>query len=645
MSGVGRPPLRQRLEWAILALGALAASVLAGLALSPWIRPQSTGELSLFRAGRQVFEETLASYRTWLADPARMNSDSEMILTVDPQWLPQWLPDGEPPAVVALSPPDPGQRHNTDLLLEEAANLYFGQNDLERARDLALQAIAKAPDRYREAKARLRSLHLAAVAQDVEAVSAAWQQIRTRFSPQEWLQDQPVHLTAGLMALPVMAPKHQPGMRFQLCQDWLQGRMAFRFEPWQEEDLLRYENWAGLLAQDDLELRDRMIAKLHGLALHAWSRTYPPIPRQGEGPWLAFGSKGYLLLQRGESKWQARSWAAAELHQSLQDHFRKQAWLPDGFILSFEDGDQSPEVEISPPRSLPGLELPLRILHRNPEAFRRQAGRARRWLQGALVATAMLLFAASLVMARAIARQRQLQSLRAAFIATVSHELRTPLASMLAMAENWQNPRIEEKRKQRYPRLMLQETKRLKNLVEDILDYSRLSRGEGARLHQEEVSLSPWLAQLQQDLRNRLTAQGSGLQFQSQELPERWRLDPEAILRAVANLADNAVRHAGANPVVLNVELQQEQLCFTVLDRGPGIPAAKRQEVRQAFVQLHPERSQNRGIGMGLAVAEALAEGHGGALWLHNRSDGPGLEAQLRLPRGQPQPQTQSEVA
>ena len=107
-----------------------------------------------------------------------------------------------------------------------------------------------------------------------------------------------------------------------------------------------------------------------------------------------------------------------------------------------------------------------------------------------------------------------------------------------------------------------------------------------------------------------------------------WRAE---IRRALRNLIENAI-HYGKRAKV-SLEEQTASYEIVVDDDGPGIPDADRTSVFEPFVRLEASRSsETGGSGLGLTLVKAIAEGHGGAILLENRSEG-GLRARLSLPR------------
>jgi signal transduction histidine kinase len=110
---------------------------------------------------------------------------------------------------------------------------------------------------------------------------------------------------------------------------------------------------------------------------------------------------------------------------------------------------------------------------------------------------------------------------------------------------------------------------------------------------------------------------------------------PDDLQRAVANLVDNAVRHG--TTTVVRLDAMADAAVIAVEDDGPGIPDARKEAMQEAFIRGEDARTMNdrAGFGLGLAIARAIAEGHGGTLTLHDRSPH-GLSVRITLPIAQP---------
>jgi len=212
-------------------------------------------------------------------------------------------------------------------------------------------------------------------------------------------------------------------------------------------------------------------------------------------------------------------------------------------------------------------------------------------------------------------------------IATVSHELRTPLTAMTALLENIADgvvPADEEHLAQ-----ALAQAERLRDLVGDLLDLSRLEGGV-ARLSRERL---PLLVLVEECVRE-VVAAGQGAAYDV-SVPEDLRViaDPARLRQLVGNALDNAARHSPAgHPVRVTAGADATGWWLEVADHGPGIPATDRE---RAFERFGTDPGGG-GTGLGLAVARWVAELHGGTLRFREPAPGEhGARLRLVVPDGQ----------
>lgn len=226
------------------------------------------------------------------------------------------------------------------------------------------------------------------------------------------------------------------------------------------------------------------------------------------------------------------------------------------------------------------------------------------------------------------------QELRAGFTAAVSHELRTPLAQIRLFAETLLLDRIrtpEERR--RSLEIIDQEARRLTQLVENTLQFSRAERGAAAldrepqdvaRLVRLTVESFAPLAGARQA---RLTA----------EVPETLTaaVDEGAFRQILLNLLDNAVKYGPAGQEVrVTLTSESNQVRLAVEDEGPGIPERDRERVWQRFVRLDRDReTPAAGAGIGLSVVRDLVSLHSGRAWIEEGATG-GCRFVVSIPLG-----------
>jgi signal transduction histidine kinase len=211
-----------------------------------------------------------------------------------------------------------------------------------------------------------------------------------------------------------------------------------------------------------------------------------------------------------------------------------------------------------------------------------------------------------------------------AFVADSAHELRSPLASLRTQLEVAQ--RLGEGGELATD--LLADVTRLAALVEDLLLLARA--GSDARPPSRRESL---------DVRALLVATAS--RYADARVPVSGSDGPavyasvnaEELARVVANLVDNAMRHARSS-VVLAVRAEGGRAVLTVVDDGPGIPAGERERVFERFARLDDARDRDAGgTGLGLAIVRELLRRSGGSISLEDNPDGQGLTAVVHLAR------------
>lgn len=222
-----------------------------------------------------------------------------------------------------------------------------------------------------------------------------------------------------------------------------------------------------------------------------------------------------------------------------------------------------------------------------------------------------------------------------AFVADAAHELRSPLANLRTELEVAQ--RLGDRTD--WPAVagdLLADTRRLGRLVDDLLLLARADATRPRAGAVEPVELGGLLRAVAEQYAGAavpVTVAGSVTGGAAGDGSPAWtRGEPDVLRRVVANLVDNAVRHARTG-VRLAVEPDRTEQLVTVTDDGPGIPAADRERVFERFTRLDDARARDAGgAGLGLAIARELVRRHGGTVRLADA--GPGVRAEVRLPSG-----------
>ena len=211
-------------------------------------------------------------------------------------------------------------------------------------------------------------------------------------------------------------------------------------------------------------------------------------------------------------------------------------------------------------------------------------------------------------------RGRQLDRLRADFVAGVSHELRTPLTQIRMFAETLLLSRVRsEADRQRSLQNIARETVRLSNLVENLLSFSRGERNDW-RVVRTEQDVSSVVRETVQSFSTLAAARNMTVCV---DVPESCTasVDRDAFKQILLNLLDNAAKYGpdGQRIAVVLIPVDHS-ISLMVEDEGPGIPNGEREQVWMKFYRLDRDRDTHQtGTGIGLAVVHDLVMRHGGS--------------------------------
>jgi len=229
-----------------------------------------------------------------------------------------------------------------------------------------------------------------------------------------------------------------------------------------------------------------------------------------------------------------------------------------------------------------------------------------------LVLTAALLVTAILQ----IGRERALARLRSDFVAGVSHELRTPLTQIRMFAETLQLDRIRSDAERRRSLAVIdQESRRLAQLVENVLQFSRGERGM--------LKISPRAADVGAIVRDAIDAflpiaAARGMRVTASiDDGATAGVDDDAMRQVVLNLLDNAAKYGpDEQEIVVEVRRGKRMVRIAVEDEGPGVPPRQRRRIWNRYTRLPRERERAiAGAGIGLAVVRDLVLLHRGRAW------------------------------
>ena len=224
----------------------------------------------------------------------------------------------------------------------------------------------------------------------------------------------------------------------------------------------------------------------------------------------------------------------------------------------------------------------------------------------------------------------QNEKMKSEFISSVSHELRTPLTAINGWGETiLEDPTGDPVQMRRGIRIILNESRRLSTMVEELLEFSKMEDGHFT-LRIEQVDLQAEFEDAIFTYRELFRQEGIELEYSAEDqmLPPISG-DPERLKQVFCNVLDNAAKHGGAGRrISAAVSREGDMAAIRVRDYGPGIPEAELPYVKQKF---YKGSSKERGSGIGLAVCDEIVNLHGGTFDIGN-AEGGGAVVTIKLP-------------
>ena len=218
----------------------------------------------------------------------------------------------------------------------------------------------------------------------------------------------------------------------------------------------------------------------------------------------------------------------------------------------------------------------------------------------------------------------RLSERRASFVSAVTHELRTPLTTFRLYSDMLAQDAVKPEKRGGYLRVLSREADRLSHLVENVLAFSRIERGN-ARSNLRDTEVAPLLESFRERFESRLTSAGLSLTVEA-PADLRIRADLAAVEHILFNLIDNAAKYAATgDPAAVDLSARRvgNRVEISVADHGPGIPAHERRRVFRPFHKSAREAAETKpGVGLGLALSRRLARAQGGDLTLAESPSG-----------------------
>lgn len=263
------------------------------------------------------------------------------------------------------------------------------------------------------------------------------------------------------------------------------------------------------------------------------------------------------------------------------------------------------------------------------------------WRQGVLLFFGIIFFAliiaGMIVNTSFLVRELRRSEQHDSFINAVTHELKTPVASIRLHLETLQRRDLPEAQKQEFYRLMLSDTDRLTETVEQVLRAGRAGDRKAGR-EKSAVDFRQLVRECIDAARTRHHLVPEALHYE--ESPSAGAalrvLGSEEDLRtAVFNVLDNAVKYSGDNVDVwvhLNIS-DEKRIVLSVRDHGVGVPADDLKSLFKRFYRVNDRSVAHvKGTGLGLFIVKSIAQKHGGKVFAESAGEGKGTTITMELP-------------
>jgi two-component system, OmpR family, sensor histidine kinase SenX3 len=264
------------------------------------------------------------------------------------------------------------------------------------------------------------------------------------------------------------------------------------------------------------------------------------------------------------------------------------------------------------------------------------------WREGVLLFFGIIFFAliiaGMIVNTSFLVRELRRSEQHDSFINAVTHELKTPVASIRLHLETLQRRDLPESQKQEFYRLMLSDTDRLTETVEQVLRAGRAGDKKAGR-EKSAVDFRQLVRECMDAARSRHHLPLEALRYE--ETPGngaglRVLGSDEDLRTAVFNVLDNAIKYSGEQVdvrVLLNMP-DEKRIVLSVQDHGVGIPPDDLKSIFKRFYRVtHRSLAHVKGTGLGLFIVKSITEKHGGKVFAASEGEGEGTTITMELPR------------
>jgi signal transduction histidine kinase len=218
-----------------------------------------------------------------------------------------------------------------------------------------------------------------------------------------------------------------------------------------------------------------------------------------------------------------------------------------------------------------------------------------------------------------IKQLKKLDKIKSNFLNITSHELRTPISAIkgyLQMILKQKLGDITEEQKKSLE-IALRNANRLDNLIQDILDLSRLDSGR-MRFILEKTNIKTMIAETVETMQTIADKKHIRINAKIDDFLPDLIIDGERIKQVIINLINNAIKFSSEDSDInININKEQKEIIFEVQDFGRGIPSDQKDVIFDAFYQVKSNEDKKLGgVGLGLAISRGIILAHGGNIWV-----------------------------
>jgi len=236
-----------------------------------------------------------------------------------------------------------------------------------------------------------------------------------------------------------------------------------------------------------------------------------------------------------------------------------------------------------------------------------------------------------LVLLRDESEAQRVHDVRRDFVANISHELKTPIGALSLLSEAVLGAKDDSEAVTRFASRMQIEAKRLTDLVQEIIQLSRVQDSDPLK-EAQLLSASEIIKEALDQCRTTADSRQITLTFQESE-DGAILGDRDQLTMAIHNLIENAINYSPAETkVAVSTSIQDEIISISVADQGIGIPEAEVERIFERFYRVDPARSRETGgTGLGLSIVKHIITKHGGEISVWS-SENVGSTFSIRLP-------------